>query len=72
MIKVDLVNNLVILPPPQRSFSKSEVLPAKCLQSTIIMAKAYPNSKFIGFNYHEPPIEVARKRAMEEGLRNHG
>jgi SAM-dependent methyltransferase len=36
--------------------------------STIIMAKAFPNSKFIGFDYHKPSIEVARKRAKEEGL----
>src|SRR5215213_5102902 len=36
--------------------------------STIIMAKAYPNSKFIGFDYHKPSIELARKRAKEEGL----
>jgi 2-polyprenyl-3-methyl-5-hydroxy-6-metoxy-1,4-benzoquinol methylase len=36
--------------------------------STMIMAKAYPKSKFIGFDYHEPSIEVARKRAKEEGL----
>src|SRR5918999_2596535 len=33
--------------------------------STIIMAKAYPNSKFIGFDYHKPSIEIARKRAKE-------
>ena len=32
------------------------------------MAKAYPNSKFIGFDYHKPSIEIARKRAKEEGL----
>lgn len=36
--------------------------------STILMAKAYPNSKFIGFDYHRPSIEIARKRAKEEGL----
>jgi tRNA G46 methylase TrmB len=36
--------------------------------STIIMAKAYPNSKFIGFDYHKPSIEMAPKRAKEEGL----
>ena len=36
--------------------------------STIAMAKAYPNSKFIGFDYHKPSIEIARKRAKEEGL----
>ena len=36
--------------------------------STILMAKAYPNSKFTGYDYHEPSIEVARERAKEEGL----
>ena len=36
--------------------------------STINMAKAYPNSKFVGFDYHRPSIEIARKRAKEEGL----
>ena len=36
--------------------------------STILMAKAYPNSKFIGYDYHEPSIEIARKKAKEEGL----
>ena len=36
--------------------------------STITMAKAYPNSKFVGFDYHKPSIEIARKRAKEEGL----
>ena len=32
------------------------------------MVKAYPNSKFIGFDYHKPSIEVARKKAKEEGV----
>jgi hypothetical protein len=32
------------------------------------MAKAYPNSKFIGYDYHETSIDIARKRAREEGL----
>src|ERR671918_208951 len=36
--------------------------------STMIMAKAYPKSKFVRFDYHEPSIEVARKRAKDEGL----
>jgi SAM-dependent methyltransferase len=36
--------------------------------STITMAKAYPNNKFIGFDYHRPSIEIARRRAKEEGL----
>jgi len=31
------------------------------------MAKAYPGSKFIGYDYHGPSIEIARKRAKEEG-----
>ncbi len=36
--------------------------------STILMGQAYPNSKFVGFDYHGPSIEVARKRANEAGL----
>jgi SAM-dependent methyltransferase len=36
--------------------------------STVIMAKAYPNSKFIGFDDHQPSIERARELAREEGL----
>jgi ubiquinone/menaquinone biosynthesis C-methylase UbiE len=32
------------------------------------MAKAYPNNKFIGFDYHRPSIDIARRRAKEEGL----
>jgi SAM-dependent methyltransferase len=38
--------------------------------STILMAKAYPNSKIIGFDYHKPSIELARKEAEKEGLKN--
>jgi SAM-dependent methyltransferase len=38
--------------------------------STIIMAKAYPKSTFIGFDYHKPSILAARKRAKEAGLKN--
>lgn len=38
--------------------------------STIIMAKAYPNSSFVGFDYHKPSILIARKRAKEAGLKN--
>ncbi len=37
--------------------------------STILMAKAYPNSKIIGFDYHKPSIEWARKEAEKEGLK---
>lgn len=36
--------------------------------STIIMAKAFPDSKFFGFDNHKPSIERARKAAVKEGL----
>ncbi|VFJ13307.1 class I SAM-dependent methyltransferase [Candidatus Nitrosocosmicus franklandus] len=36
--------------------------------STIIMAKAYPNSKFVGFDNHGPSIDRARNLAQKEGL----
>lgn len=36
--------------------------------STILMAKAYPNSKFFGFDYHAPSIEWAAKQAEKEGV----
>ena len=38
--------------------------------STILMAKAYPESSFFGFDYHEPSIVEARKLASEAGLSN--
>lgn len=36
--------------------------------STLLMAKAYPNSIFVGFDAHPDSVELARKRASEEGL----
>lgn len=36
--------------------------------STVLMAQAYPNSRFRGFDYHEPSIETARRRAAEAGI----
>jgi SAM-dependent methyltransferase len=36
--------------------------------STIIMAEAFPASKFIGFDYHEPSIVHAREAANKAGL----
>ncbi len=36
--------------------------------STILMAQAYPNSTFIGFDYHDKSIEMARQRAVEGGV----
>lgn len=36
--------------------------------STIVMAQAYPNSTFFGFDYHDESIETARQRAKEAGV----
>ena len=36
--------------------------------STILMAQAYPDASFVGFDYHEPSILKARERAQEAGL----
>jgi 2-polyprenyl-3-methyl-5-hydroxy-6-metoxy-1,4-benzoquinol methylase len=33
--------------------------------STVLMAQAYPNSTFTGFDYHDKSIELARQRAVE-------
>ncbi len=35
--------------------------------STIILAKEYPASTFVGFDYHRPSIDAARKAADEAG-----
>ena len=36
--------------------------------STILMAQAFPNSTFVGSDYHEGSIETARERAKEAGV----
>ena len=36
--------------------------------STILMAKSYPQSEFVGFDYHERSIETARQRARDAGV----
>jgi SAM-dependent methyltransferase len=36
--------------------------------STILMAKAYPKSRFIGYDYHAPSIEHARAAAKAAGV----
>ncbi|MCP4717034.1 MAG: class I SAM-dependent methyltransferase [Deltaproteobacteria bacterium] len=36
--------------------------------STILMAQAFPNSRFEGFDYHEHSIVVARERALDAGV----
>ena len=36
--------------------------------STILMAQAFPNSTFVGSDYHQESIETARRRAYEAGI----
>jgi len=36
--------------------------------SVVVMASAYPDSHFAGFDYHQPSIEIARQRALEAGV----
>ena len=36
--------------------------------STLLMAEAYPESSFVGFDFHEPSIEEARRHADHHGL----
>ncbi len=36
--------------------------------STIIMAQAFPNTSFFGFDYHEPSIQSARAAAAQAGV----
>jgi len=36
--------------------------------STIILAQAFPNSTFHGFDFHAPSIEQARRRAADAGV----
>lgn len=36
--------------------------------STIIMAKAFPRSEFVGFDYHPASVESARERAQRAGV----
>jgi 2-polyprenyl-3-methyl-5-hydroxy-6-metoxy-1,4-benzoquinol methylase len=36
--------------------------------STVLMARAFPKSRFVGFDYHAPSIERARNAAEEAGV----
>jgi SAM-dependent methyltransferase len=38
--------------------------------STILMAKAFPKSKFVGFDYHQPSLDRAAAAAKEAGVTN--
>jgi SAM-dependent methyltransferase len=39
--------------------------------STLLMAKAFPKSRFFGFDYHEKSIEAARESAKRNGVADH-
>ncbi len=39
--------------------------------SIIILAQAYPSSTFVGFDYHDRSIELARERAADAGVGDH-
>ncbi len=36
--------------------------------SVVVMASAYPNSEFWGFDFHQPSIDVSRQRAADAGV----
>ena len=36
--------------------------------STVLLAQAFPESRFVGFDYHAPSIDVARARAGKAGV----
>jgi SAM-dependent methyltransferase len=36
--------------------------------STLLMAEAYPESSFVGYDFHEPSIDEARRHVGEHGL----
>src|SRR6185437_5591319 len=36
--------------------------------STLLMAKAFPASEFVGFDFHEPSVAEARRHAEAHGL----
>src|SRR5882762_73577 len=38
--------------------------------STLLMAKAFPKSEFVGVDYHAPSIDTARSRAADAGVHN--
>ncbi|MEZ6244152.1 MAG: class I SAM-dependent methyltransferase [Phycisphaerales bacterium] len=38
--------------------------------STIVMAHAFPNSQFIGYDFHAPSVDNANQRARDAGVKN--
>src|SRR5438094_8548109 len=63
-------------PNAQISARRSATFPRACSgpcgygATTILMAKAYPNSQFIGYDYHDRSIEAARREAAAAGVSN--
>jgi 2-polyprenyl-3-methyl-5-hydroxy-6-metoxy-1,4-benzoquinol methylase len=57
---------------PEKLASGAKVADVGCGHgvSTIVMATAYPKSRFIGFDSHEPSLEKARLNAREAGISN--
>jgi SAM-dependent methyltransferase len=39
--------------------------------STILLAQSFPASEFVGFDYHQPSVERARRAAADAGLDGH-
>jgi SAM-dependent methyltransferase len=38
--------------------------------STIVMARAFPSSQFVGFDYHAPSVQAATQAARDAGVTN--
>ena len=38
--------------------------------STVLLAQAFPNSQFVGYDYHHESIDIARQRAQGAGVAN--
>jgi len=38
--------------------------------STLIMAQAFPNSRFVGYDFHDASIDAAREHAAQHGVSN--
>ncbi|HSP61281.1 MAG TPA: class I SAM-dependent methyltransferase [Ornithinimicrobium sp.] len=36
--------------------------------STVLMAQAFPRSRFVGYDYHPASVQIARRRAAEAGV----
>ena len=62
LIVIDLQKGIVALP----AIHPIGGIPA----NAVLLATAFPKSKFIGFDYHKPSVEAARKRDKAACLSN--